>query len=174
MADMLVKLYTLPLLQPVLDGLQERGVEIRQAHASEKGVVVEWVRSHFQEVWAAECQAAFEQRPVTCFLAVERAENYAPLPYAYDLPPERLLGFASYDVSARGMFGPEGVRSDRQGGGIGRALLLACLHAMWQSGYAYAVIGWAGPVDFYSKAVGATIIEDSEPGVFTRRLIIPG
>ncbi len=35
-----------------------------------------------------------------------------------------------------------------------------------RKGYAYAVIGWAGPTEFYEKTVGATIIEGSEPGIF--------
>jgi hypothetical protein len=33
-------------------------------------------------------------------------------------------------------------------------------------GYAYAIIGWAGPVAFFQKTVGATVIADSEPGSF--------
>ena len=50
--------------------------------------------------------------------------------------------------------------------GIGRALLLACLHGMWEEGYGYGIIGSAGPVDFYKKTVGAIVIEDSSPGVY--------
>ena len=67
---------------------------------------------------------------------------------------------------AKGVFGPVGVREDRRGGGIGTALLLTCLHAMAGQRYAYAVIGWAGPAEWYARTVGATIIEGSEPGVF--------
>ena len=33
-------------------------------------------------------------------------------------------------------------------------------------GYAYAIIGAAGPVEFYAKAVGATVIPDSSPGIY--------
>jgi hypothetical protein len=32
--------------------------------------------------------------------------------------------------------------------------------------YAYAIIGWAGPVEWYARTVGATVIPDSEPGIF--------
>ena len=64
------------------------------------------------------------------------------------------------------MFGPVGVRADYQGRGIGKALLLTCLHAMAVEGYAYAVIAGAGPTEFYAKVVGATVIEGSEPGIF--------
>ena len=53
-----------------------------------------------------------------------------------------------------------------RGRGIGKALVLAALHAMRAEGYAYAIIGWASSVDFYRKAVGATVIEGSEPGIY--------
>ena len=35
-------------------------------------------------------------------------------------------------------------------------------------GYAYGIIFAAGPVDFYAKTVGATVIPDSEPGIFVQ------
>ena len=54
-----------------------------------------------------------------------------------------------------------------QGRGIGKALLLASLLAMRESGYVYGIIGGAGPIEFYQKTVGATIIVDSEPGIYT-------
>jgi predicted N-acetyltransferase YhbS len=53
-----------------------------------------------------------------------------------------------------------------RGTGLGKALLLAALRAMAADGYAYAVIGGAGPVDFYVKTVGAIPIEGSEPGLY--------
>ena len=67
----------------------------------------------------------------------------------YDLPPEQLAGFSCYDSSNKGMFGPMGVAPEFEGKGIGKALLLTALHAMWAENYAYAVIGWAGPVDWF-------------------------
>lgn len=39
---------------------------------------------------------------------------------------------------------------------------------MHQQGYAYAIIGWVGPVEFYKKTVGAAIIPDSAPGIYKR------
>ena len=59
-----------------------------------------------------------------------------------------------------------GVHPHYEDRGIGTALLLTALHAMWDENYAYAVIGWAGPVDWYAERVGATLIPDSEPGPF--------
>ena len=43
---------------------------------------------------------------------------------------------------------------------------MACLHSLKELGYGYAIIGGAGPVDFYAKAAGATVIEGSSPGVY--------
>jgi hypothetical protein len=36
-----------------------------------------------------------------------------------------------------------------------------------EMGYVYGIIGRAGPIGFYEKAVGATVIPDSEPGIYT-------
>jgi predicted N-acetyltransferase YhbS len=50
--------------------------------------------------------------------------------------------------------------------GIGTGLLFACLEDMRQQGYGYAIVGGVGPTAFYSKAVGAVLIEGSDPGVY--------
>jgi GNAT superfamily N-acetyltransferase len=171
MADMLVKLYELPDLGPVVAQLKADGIEVRPAAPSEKRVVVEWVRGQFSEGWAAECEAGIEQRPVCCYIAVEMDRDHVATEGPYDLPPEKLVGFACFDATAKGMFGPTGVREDYRGRDIGKGLLLACLHAMAERRYAYAVIGWAGPTEFYAKAVGATVIEGSEPGIYRGRLM---
>ena len=34
---------------------------------------------------------------------------------------------------------------------------------MREAGYMYGIIGWAGPVGYYEKVVGARVIPDSEP-----------
>ena len=53
-----------------------------------------------------------------------------------------------------------------RGQGIGTALLIASLWGLRELGYVYAVIGGAGPTDFYQRAVGAIVIPDSEPGIY--------
>jgi len=40
------------------------------------------------------------------------------------------------------------------------------MKAMYDEGYAYAIIGGVGPVEFYAKSVGAVLIEGSTPGIF--------
>jgi GNAT superfamily N-acetyltransferase len=114
---------------------------------------VAFAREHGSEGWASECEAAFARLPVACFVAVERGA-------------EALIGFACYEATCRDFFGPELVHPERRGRGVGRALLLAALEAMRAHGYAYAIVGWASSVDFYRRAVGAVVIEGSEPGIY--------
>lgn len=151
MTDMLVKLYRLPPLEPALARPREAGVAVRRALAAEKHIVLAWIRDHFEEHWVSETDAAFANRPIACFVAVAARE---------------LLGFACYDAGLRGMWGPTGVSEAARGKGLGAALLLASLHDMRTQGYGYAVIGWTGPQEFYAKIVGATVIENSRPGVY--------
>jgi hypothetical protein len=49
---------------------------------------------------------------------------------------------------------------------IGKMLFLYALQLMRTDGYGYAVIGGAGPTDFYAKSAGAVIIEGLEPGIY--------
>lgn len=155
MPDMLVKLYTLPDLAPVLKEQAERGITIRRALAPERHVVIRWVRQEFKEGWASETEVAFSRFPVACFVAVRDSS---------------IIGFADYDCTFKNFFGPTGVSPAGRGAGTGKALLLACLHAMHASGYGYAIIGGVGPAEFYTKTVGAVLIEGSEPGMYAGRL----
>jgi ribosomal protein S18 acetylase RimI-like enzyme len=171
MPDLLVRLYALPPLEPALLEQARRGITIRRASPNEALDLAAWVRHHFHEDWAGGCLRALSQRPATCFVAVRPAAHTPAHPY--DLIPQELFGFACYDTSARGMFGPTGVHPEARGSGLGSALLLKTLHAMREEDYQYAVIGWAGPVAWYQRTVGATLIADSEPGGYTGPLVEP-
>ncbi len=170
MSDMLVKLYRLP--DRAAAALEREGIVIRRALASESRVIAGWARQRFSDAVAADCEAALAQRPVACHVAVQPQTPGAAQGY-HDLAAETLIGFACHDVAARGMFGPLGVAASMRERGIGKALLLTSLHAMVEAGYAYAVIGWAGVPEFYAHCVGATLIEDSEPGIYRGKLV-PG
>ena len=41
---------------------------------------------------------------------------------------------------------------------------------MYTVGYAYAIIGDAGPVEYYKKTVGAVEIPNSHPGIYKNML----
>lgn len=152
MSDMLIKLYNLSHYQtsPAAD-MERRGIDIRRALTPEKHVIVPWVLRHFSAHWASECEAAFCSRPVSCFIAALKGE---------------MAGFCCHDVTCKGFVGPIGVSSYERGQGIGKALLMASLNDMVHQGYAYAVVGDAGPEKFFSTAAGASIIEGSEPGIY--------
>jgi hypothetical protein len=131
MPDMLVKLYELPDVAPALAALDAAGIVVPRANAWETHALVDGVRERFGAVWAGGCEAALEQRPVTCFIAVE-AISGQPVGAR---PADRLLGFACYNVAGRGVFGPTGVQEDYRGRGtlapfagqvrVGTGLLLA-------------------------------------------------
>ena len=149
--DLLVKLYELPEAASALQKLRKRKIDVRRALAPEKKLVVDWVRKTFTDGWACECDVAFSRSPITCFIAVEAGD---------------LLGFACYDATCKNFFGPTGVATARRRGGIGKALLLASLQAMAGNGYAYAIIGGVGPVEYYKKIVHAMPIAGSTPGIY--------
>ena len=151
MQDMLVRLYDLPDHSGIITSLQKDGITIRRALAAEKSIVIDWVTQHFGTGWASETEVSFSYQPVACFIATENA---------------KIVGFGCYDSAYRNFFGPTGVEESLRGKGIGKALLLECLLAMKAQGYAYGIIGGVGPARFYEKAVGAVLIEGSNPGIY--------
>ncbi len=150
MPDLLVNLYAGKLSE-----LKEKAagvaVQIRPVLPPEMRLVVEWVRVHFSENWASEVSVAITRQPSACLIALDEGQ---------------LVGFACYDTTARGFFGPTGVHPDSRGKGIGLALFSAALQTMKTLGHAYAFIGDAGPVDFYAGAVGATVIPAENKGIY--------
>jgi len=152
MPDMIVRLYALAESDAgVQEKLREIGYVVRRAAAHEKSAVVRWVSEHFSPRWGGEADVAFSRQPIACFIALHR---------------DRLVGFACYEATCRGFFGPGGVLQPHRGHGLGTALLLECLRSMRAMGYAYAIIGGVGPSAFYAKTVGAVEIPDSTPGIY--------
>jgi GNAT superfamily N-acetyltransferase len=155
MPDLLVKLYDLPACAPVQEQLAGNGIEIRRALATEKTIVTRWVADHFAKGWSDECETAFSRQPIACTLAVRG---------------EMLVGFCCHAVICPDFLGPLGVLPEWRKHNVGKALLLTGLEALRAQGYAYAIIGWAGPVAFFERAVNATLIAGSEPGIYRRML----
>ena len=159
MPDLLVKLYELPTADATAAGSLPAGVHVRPAMAYEKSAVVDWARNQFGPAWASECDVAFANRPISCHIATQNGA---------------ILGFACYDSTCRGFFGPIGLIESMRGNGIGRALLLSCLRAMAAVGYGYAVVGGVQDAEYYARAVGAIEIPGSAPGIYRDRLKTPG
>jgi GNAT superfamily N-acetyltransferase len=119
--------------------------------AHEKGIIKAWINEHFHAGWGEEFETSCCNKPVTTFIATRGG---------------KLAGFACYEVTCRAFFGPAGVIDDERGRGIGRALLLHAMHGLRELGYAYGIIGCAGPVEFYIKTLGGIVIEESSPGIY--------
>lgn len=151
MPDMLVPLLKLPPLAPVLDAMREEGIVIRRALPFEAAPVRTFVETHFSVTWSDEIIGGYANKPSSVFIALREGQ---------------VVGFGAYECTQRNFFGPTGVAESERGRGIGKALLLACLWGMRDMGYAYGIIGGAGPVDFYARTVGATVIPDSVPGIY--------
>lgn len=157
-ADMLVKLYELEADPDIIERMTAEGITIRRALVPELPTIAAWIEPRFGKGWVAEATAAIMRQPVTCWIAHEG---------------DTLLGFACHDATMKGFFGPTGVDEAARGRGIGHALLIRTLIDMRDQGYAYAIIGGAGPMGFYEKSVGAIAIPNSSPGIYQGMLPIP-
>jgi len=147
MPDLLVNLLKLPSLAQ----LHDEAINIRRAQPFEITQVRDFIKQNFLVAWADEVSVGFASKPVTVVIATRGG---------------RVIGFAGYECTRRGFFGPTGVAENERGQGIGSALLIASLWGLRELGYVYGIIGGAGPVEFYQTAVGAIVIPDSEPGIY--------
>ncbi|MFS8085459.1 MAG: GNAT family N-acetyltransferase [Acidobacteriota bacterium] len=147
MPDMLVNLLKLP----PLGRLTDEGVNIRRAQPFEITPVRKFIEKNFSVAWADEVSVGFANKPVSVVVATRAGQ---------------LIGFAGYECTRKAFFGPTGVLESERACGIGTALLIASLWGLRELGYVYAVIGRAGPTDFYQRTVGAIVIPDSEPGIY--------
>ena len=147
--DMLVKLYEVQDDPQLMEKLRGEGILIKRAMTPDLTKITTWVKDTFGQGWADECTAGILIGG--CWIATKDGE---------------VIGFACHDATLPDFFGPTGVQEDMRGRGIGKALLIRCLISMKEKGYGYAIIGSAGPMDFYKKAVGAIPIEGSVPGAY--------
>ena len=151
MADMLIKLYEIENDWQFLAKQQTLGITLRKPIGPEKHGIIAWVSGHFGAGWASEADVALSNEPGTCFVAVKDAD---------------IIGFACYDATALGFFGPIGVAKSHRKKGTGKALMTACLLDMKLKGYGYAIVGAVKDTDYYKNTVGAIEIPDSCPGIY--------
>ncbi len=151
--DMLVKLYEVQDDPALEERLRREGILLKRAMTPDLTRITDFVRDHFSQGWADQCAAGILTGG--CWIATQNRQ---------------IVGFACFDATMKNFFGPTGVLETMRGKGVGKALLLKCMLSMRERGYAYAVIGWAGPVDFYRKTVGAIPIEGSIPRSYGNRI----
>lgn len=141
--DMIVGLYNLP------DIKVNENIKIKRAFVGDKDIILDFVGKHFQKNWVYEVEHSLMEEVSKCFIATENG---------------KVIGFACYDSSAKGFFGPIGVEPTKRDEKIGQALLVRTLSAMKEYGYAYAIIGWVSEAEmFYRKTVGAEFIKGGNP-----------
>ena len=155
MTDMLVNLLKLPALDPVLSELGSHQISVRRANPFEITPVMEFVEQEFSVEWADEISVGFATKPVSVYIAISDGE---------------VRGFSAYECTRRNYFGPTGVLEEMRGRGVGKALVLASLWGLREMGYVYGIIAGVGPVEFYEKIVGAIVIPDSSPGIYSDML----
>lgn len=136
-----------------LGGIKEvecaEGVKIKRAFAGDKPEILDFIANNFSKGWVYEAERAIMSPVPKCYIATYEG---------------RVVGFACYDSSALGFFGPIGVDPSMRGKKIGEALLKRTLVAMREYGYWYAVIGWVSDAEnFYRKTVGAEFIKGGNP-----------
>lgn len=155
MPDMLVNLLKLPPLEPLITEMEQASIAIRRAQPFEIGKLRAFVEKNFSQGWADEISVGFAGKPVSVYIAVSDGA---------------IVGFGAYECTRRAFFGPMGVAQGEKRRGIGKALLLICLWGLREAGYVYGIIGGAGPIEFYEKAVDAIVIPGSDPGIYTNLL----
>ncbi|MFJ7887602.1 GNAT family N-acetyltransferase [Lysinibacillus xylanilyticus] len=119
---------------------------IRRVNRDDKNTLIHFVESHFSQEWSETIKSAFLSTTPSIYLAFDNRGD--------------LVGFAGFDVyqNKKCYFGPMGVVKSNRVKGIGYSLLHHCLKDMHEIGYEYAIIGGAGPIEFYEKACHAVVI----------------
>ena len=120
---------------------------VRKANSSDFGKLVSFVSEEFGERWLHSIEYGFRtyKENVPIYIAEQK---------------EVIVGFACYDVvrGKKGLFGPMGTAKQNRVKSVGKQLLHCSLHSMKQDGYEYAIIGQAGPVEFYERCCNARLI----------------
>ena len=145
MADMLVKLYSIPNSYDIEEKLLKEGVKIKKALAPDRSKIVAFSKVCAKDDYSDEVNAAFSNNPITCYIATKE---------------KKIIGFACYEATAKNFFGPMAV--------------LKSLESMQELGYAYGIIGWPArsAIDFYKKCVDAIMIDEKSSGVYKRMIEI--
>jgi hypothetical protein len=100
MPDMLAKRYDLPDDWSFLAEQAAQGVTLRKPIGPERRLVAGPVRAQFGEAWAREAEQGFGNRPISVLIPIQNGEA---------------IGFACYDATELGFFGPIGVVEAHRG-----------------------------------------------------------
>jgi len=127
-------------------GLEAAGITVRRAGPEDTDRVAAFAREHFTGGWPWELQQSILRGAAGAVAGCHLAERGGAI-----------LGFAGYGALRPTLFGPMGTMPAARGTGIGEVLLRRCLRDQHAAGLLTAQIGWAGPIAFYARTVGARI-----------------
>lgn len=135
--------------------VKDSDIKLVRVLSPDSDKVVEFIKREFSDEWASEAKAGLYKTNSTCFIAIKN---------------EEILGFACYDATAKGFFGPIGVSEAARGLGLGISLVRKTLLAMKEDGYAYAIIGGASDKThaFYEKACQNILVIPNSRKVYLR------
>ena len=153
MADMLINLYELDL--KIKDDIE--GIVIKRVLAPDRRKVIKFVKDNFNDNFVDECKASLNNNPITCYIAEKDKE---------------IIGFISFEATAKDFVGPMGIKKSERGKGIGKLLMFHCLYSMKEMGYAYAIIGSSSErnIPFHQHISNAQIIQSKTKGIYTRMI----
>jgi GNAT superfamily N-acetyltransferase len=123
--------------------LRELGYSIRRAQPADRAEAAELGYRIGGEWWHSEVLDAYSYDPIRLYVASD--------------PTGALVAFAAQDVVGPILFGPTGTDPAARRLGIGTVLLKRCLADVLAQGYPKALISGAGPISFYTRAVGARV-----------------
>ena len=134
-----------PLKDYIYPNIPLSNIYYRKANKNDIISLKNYVENEFGNRWLDSIENGFLQDDIPIFVALDN---------------EQVVGFACFDVvrKKRGLFGPMGTSYSNRSQGVGYTLLHHCLKEMKMKGYEYAVIGQAGPLEFYEKACNAVVI----------------
>ena len=141
--DLLVDLYQQDFVKESLD------FKVKRVLSTDSDSVIDFIQQRFSPRWVSEVKSGLFRSNPTCFIAVDE---------------KQIVGFACYDATSKGFFGPMGVDEKYRKKGIGKSLIIHCLEAMYFDGYAYAIIGGVSErtQPFYNHVCGSKPIENSK------------
>lgn len=121
---------------------------IKRVLSTDGDLLIDFILKRFSPRWASEVKSGLYKPNPSCFIATDG---------------QQIIGFACYDSTAKGFFGPMGVDENYRKKGIGASLIVHCLEAMYFDGYAYAIIGSVSErtQPFYNKTCNAIPIDNS-------------
>jgi len=140
MTDMLVSLKELPITPALAESYD---MELARPWDSIK--IIEWVKTNFSEGWASEVMCGLSQHPSRVLIIRQNTS---------------IVGFACYNVTFPGFFGPTGVSDAHRNLGLGKVLLIESMHRLQKLGHVYGFIGSPGPVEFYQHVLDAYLLPE--------------